>query len=102
MSSEKIIVKIDPDLEEIIPTFLSNRESDITKLNNFFSENDVQQIQVIAHKLAGNAGSYGFDDLGKIGHKMEEACKENKVQEIEALIKEYSDYISRLEVSYSE
>ncbi len=98
--SNKIIVKIDSDLKEIVPMFIDNRHKDLSELDECLSNKNIQSIEVIAHKLAGNAGSYGFMDLGKIGASLEDACKANDLENIKKFILEYKDFMSKLEVEY--
>lgn len=98
--AEKIIVKIDQDLEEIIPSFLENRRKDLIQLDAALADNLLQEIEMVAHKLAGNAGSYGFDDLGDIGRQLESACKENNNTQVKLLCAKYKDYLERIEVVY--
>tara|TARA_Y100000590_G_scaffold470750_1_gene669263 strand:+ start:31917 stop:32249 length:333 start_codon:yes stop_codon:yes gene_type:complete len=98
--SDKIIVKIDSDLEEIIPMFIDNRHKDLKELDEHLVSNDIQSIEVIAHKLAGNAGSYGFMDLSKVGASLEEACKEKNQEDIKKYILEYKDFMKNLEVVF--
>ena len=98
--TDKIKVSVDEDLEEIIPTFLENREKEIEKIKSALANNDIQSIEVIAHKLAGNAGSYGLHDLGEIGVKLEQTCQANDIQAIKDTYEQYCDYMNRLEVVF--
>jgi HPt (histidine-containing phosphotransfer) domain-containing protein len=98
--SEKIVVTIDEDLEEIIPTFLENRKKDLENIAHALNNGDLKTIEVIAHKLAGNAGSYGLHDLGEIGVELEKGCQNEAIEEIKALHQKYTDYMNRLEVVF--
>ena len=97
---EKIIITVDKDLEEIMPMFLTNRNKDIGLLEEAMSSKDFKKIEVIAHKLAGNAGSYGIPDLGDIGSTMESAAGKNEEEAIEGLIQEYKRYLEKLVVEF--
>ncbi len=98
--AEKRKVTIDADLQEIIPSFLDNRKKDIVKLDEFLPAKQYSQIESIAHKLAGNAGSYGFDDLGQIGANLEAACQSLNEAEIANLCLAYKEYLENLEIEY--
>lgn len=100
--SEKIVVTIDADLQEIIPTFLENRRKDIEAIKSALETNDLASIETIAHKLAGNAGSYGLDDLGEIGAKMESACQSGDSGETKDLFNSYCTYLENLEINYED
>ncbi len=75
MSDGKILVNIDPDLEELIPGFLENRSKDLTKLQDAMGKADYQVIQSIGHSLKGVGGGYGFDEMSKIGADIESSAK---------------------------
>jgi hypothetical protein len=98
--SEKIVVTIDADLEEIIPTFLDNRHKDLVKIDQALASKDLKAIESIAHKLAGNAGSYGLDQLGELGASLESSCQEGDKDKVDKLCQEYKDYLSRLEIKF--
>ncbi len=53
MSDEKIIVQVDPDLEELIPGFLENRKLDIEKLRSALNEKDFVNLGLIGHSIKG-------------------------------------------------
>ena len=98
--SEKVKILIDKDIEEIVPMFLDNRQKDLLEIETNLSSKNLTAIEVIAHKLAGNAGSYGFTDMGLIGADMEIACQNENIDEIKNLFEKYKNYLSNLEVEY--
>jgi HPt (histidine-containing phosphotransfer) domain-containing protein len=98
--SEKNIVSVDKDLEEIIPSFLENRKKDLTLLDQAIEQNDFAAIEVIGHKLAGNAGSYGFPDLGEIGCSIELQAEKKNSDTLRELIASYKSYMETLEIKY--
>ena len=97
---EKIIVEIEKDLEPIFGSFLSNREKDITLLNEAISVPDFKAIESIGHKLAGNAGSYGLPDLGEIGAQLEQSAIDTELDKIKEQLNSYQDYLARLEIKF--
>jgi len=99
MSKEKIVF-IDSDLKEIIPGFLENRKKDINQLDDLIQNEQWKQIESIAHKLAGNAGSYGFDELGEIGSQLESACQNRDVELIKQYCGAYNEFMNNLKVEY--
>lgn len=98
--NDTIVVKIDKDLEDIIPSFLENRRKDLEKVKDAISQNDFKTIESIAHKLAGNAGSYGLDDLGEIGMKLEVAASKEEFPLVEELFQNYRDYMNKLTIEF--
>jgi len=98
--SGKIQITIDADLKDIMPTFLSNRIKDLSSILEAIKTNDIKTIQVIGHKLAGNAGSYGLPDLGQIGVNLEMAAIKQDLISIKSLLIEYKNYMEKLEIVY--
>ncbi len=100
MFGNKFEVTVDVDLEDIIPAFLKNRNDDIEKLKELVSLKDLKSIEVIAHKLAGNAGGYGFVELGEVGRRMESAAQSEDLQVISDEFENYKNYMLNLEIKY--
>lgn len=98
--SERIVVKIDADLQEIIPTFLENRHKDLITFEKAMETQDLPAIEAVAHKLAGNAGSYGLPDLGEIGAALERACQKEDAMEVQKLLLDYRNYILNLDIEF--
>lgn len=94
------IVTIDSDLEEIVPGFLENRKKDLLQIQEHLQSSSWAHIESIAHKLAGNAGSYGFNDLGEIGANLEDACQASDIEAIKLYCEQYRDYMESLQVEY--
>lgn len=101
MSDEKIIIQVDPDLEELIPGFLGNRVADIAKLRTALDDNDFVNIQSIGHSTKGVGGGYGFDLMSEIGGEIESAAKENDADKIREKISQLDDYLQRIEIEYA-
>jgi HPt (histidine-containing phosphotransfer) domain-containing protein len=97
---EKFTVEIDEDLEEIVPIFLDNRNKEIILLKQHLADKAINEIQTIGHKLAGNAGSYGFDALGEVGAKLEDASKSENWETIETCINQIENYMAGVEVKF--
>lgn len=100
MSLEKIIVNIDPDLEELISGFLENRIKDIEILKNAASQGDLSALKSVGHNLKGVGGGYGFAKITELGAGIEASAKINDMERINQLISDLADYLQRIEVIY--
>ena len=100
MSGDKIIVKVDEDLEELIPGFLENRNADVQILRDAVANQDLARAQSTGHSLKGVGGGYGFDGLSDLGARIEIAAKEKRLADINSLVDEMADYMERVEVEY--
>ena len=101
MSDEKIIIQVDPDLEELIPGFLENRNSDVAKLRTALDENNFANLQSIGHSIKGVGGGYGFDLMSDLGADIESAAKESNADCIREKINQLADYLQRVEIEYA-
>jgi HPt (histidine-containing phosphotransfer) domain-containing protein len=100
MSDEKIVVKVDPDLEDLIPGFLSNRANDLAALREALTSGNYQSIQSIGHSLKGVGGGYGFTGMSEIGAAIETAAKQQSLEDLQGLIDRFASYLDAVEVVY--
>jgi len=100
MTTEKIIVIIDEDLEDLIPGYMDNRRSDIKNIEAALLSNDLETIRILGHSMKGSGGGYGFDPITDIGAALEQAAKDANNEEIQVQTKALADYIENIEVVY--
>jgi len=98
MKNKKI--KIDKDLKPIIPQFLENRESDITKISNYLKEEKYKEIEIIGHSMKGSGGGYGFDEITEIGKNIEKAAETKDKKKIKKEVKKLKTYLEDIEIRY--
>ena len=99
---KKIIIRIDPDLAELIPIFLENRKKDIKALKMALGGLDFATIQKIGHKIKGSAAGYGFDKISFIGKLLEQTGIKRDKENSRKLVECYSVYIKSIEIRYKE
>lgn len=102
MGKEKITVSIDPDLEDLIPGFLSNRKDDIEKLRTACNSSSLEDLRSIGHSLKGVGGGYGFQKITEIGSEIENHAKSSNLDEIRKLIEDLDEYLDCVEIVYQE
>ncbi|TDJ67754.1 MAG: Hpt domain-containing protein [Proteobacteria bacterium] len=94
---EKIIVKIDPDLEDLIPGFLHNRAKDVRAINDLLDTQDFDAIRLLGHSMKGAGGGYGFDLITEIGDRIEVGALAADTAMIREANAQLDDYLSRVE-----
>lgn len=97
---EKEIVIIDKDLEELIPVFLRNRETDIQKLTKALDENDFETIRIIGHSMKGFGSGYGFHFVSELGKILEEAGENCDRKTTIESIQRLEQYFENIEIRY--
>ena len=96
----KNLVKIDPELREIVPSFIKNRHKDVLEMPEFLKKSDYKAIERVGHGMKGSGSGFGFDVISNIGARLEKASKEKNADDISNCIGELSRYMEHLEISY--
>lgn len=96
----RIIVHIDPDLEDLIPNYLAKRRKDCEKILAALDKNDLETIRILGHDMKGSGGGYGFDAITEIGALLEKSAKEADAEGITREISRLSVYLQQVEVVY--
>jgi HPt (histidine-containing phosphotransfer) domain-containing protein len=99
-SHEPITVHIDPDLEDIVPTFLANRRKDLHTIRTAIAEKDFEVIGILGHRMKGDGGGYGFSAISEIGGAMEMAAGRRDQPAIERSLAQLNDFLARVTVVY--
>ena len=97
---DRIIVSIERDLEDIVPVFLNNRRKDLLTIRTALSQQDFETIKTLGHRMRGDGGGYGFDEIGRIGTIMETAAARGDRFTIDAQAKQLEDFLARVHVEY--
>jgi len=98
--SGPIIVKVDSDLEDIIPGFLQHRQGDIEAILEALEKSDYETIRILGHNMKGAGGGYGFEVITDIGSAIEKAAKISDADEIKRSLNELSMYLEQIEIVF--
>jgi signal transduction histidine kinase len=101
-SAEKVVIHADPEIADLIPKFLDNRQKDINLIESALEKNDFEAIRLLGHSMKGAGGGYGFDGVTEIGKHLEEAAKEADSNKIRNGVHELAEYLRKVEVIYDE
>ncbi len=99
-SSEKIRIRVDTDLQELIPGYLVNREKDLLMYQQALEKDDFDSIALLGHSMKGSGGGYGFNDLSQIGRALEKAAKSRDKESVRKSIIDLTAYLKKLEIVY--
>lgn len=95
-----MIVRVSTDLREFIPEYLEHRKKDAATLKDALARRDFESIRVLAHKLRGSGGAYGFDLITDASAKMEAAAAQKDAAGVEQNLSSLSDYLAQVEVVF--
>ena len=100
MNANSVTVTVAKDLEDLIPTFMKNRTTELDTLRAALGAGDMEQLRQLGHRMKGVGNSYGFEHVSVLGKHIEDGAKANDRAGLEARIVEYADYLSRVQIVY--
>ncbi|MBF0379156.1 MAG: response regulator [Desulfamplus sp.] len=112
--SDPNIIEIDSDLEDLIPSFLIDKKSEMEKISellktpdpcnenqpNLLTENVYKLIQQLGHRLKGGFNMYGFKVQGSISSAIEEAAKNQDFNTIQNNVNLLKSSLNDIQVRY--
>ena len=98
--TEKIIIQVERDLEDLMPLFMDTRKRDMEGLAKGLASNDFAALRLIGHGMKGSGGAFGFQLVTDIGDIIEASALENDAATIEQQFAVLRDYMARVEVQY--
>jgi HPt (histidine-containing phosphotransfer) domain-containing protein len=100
MTDATLTVTVAKDLEDLIPTFMTNRAKEVETLRGAVAAGDFEQLKQLGHRMKGVGRSYGFIAVSDIGKRIEDAAAKADRGSIASAIREYADYLSKVKVVY--
>ena len=97
---EKIKVKVDAEIEDIIPIFFEKLHEEIEAALESLEQGNYEDIQIWGHTLKGAGSGYGFDTISEIGKSLEQAAKTRDSEDARNLVNQLFTYVERVEVVY--
>ncbi|MCC7431213.1 response regulator [bacterium] len=86
----------DLEIQQMTMDFLSNQKTNLEKIKQLIAYEDFKEMERIGHSMKGSGGSFGFNELTKIGAGIEEASHLKDIQRLEILGNELSDYLEKI------
>jgi HPt (histidine-containing phosphotransfer) domain-containing protein len=97
-----IVVKVDPDIADMVPRFLANRSRDVERLREAIGRADAEAVRAIGHTLNGVGGGYGFPAISELGARIEEDGGAGRIDAATRAVDELADYLARVQVETGE
>ncbi len=95
---DRILVRVDPELEADIPAFLEGRRQDVASLREALEHGDFETIRRLGHRMRGSGSGYGFEAITQIGEGLERAGRNRTPDEVPRWLAELADYLERVEL----
>ena len=100
MDESLLKVTVARDLEDLIPVFIKNRHKELDTLRVALAAADFEQLRQLGHRMKGVGHSYGFDHVSTLGKYIEDGALSGDRASLDARIREYADYLARVQISY--
>ena len=98
--TEKLIVKVDRELEDLMPLFMDTCKRDIDALAEGLASNDFASLRTIGHGMKGSGGAFGFEAVTDIGAIIQASALVNDRATIERQLAVLRDYQASVEIQY--
>ena len=95
----KLVVRIDPDLRDLVPVFIAHKREDAHAIVAAIARTDYESLSKLGHRIRGEGGSYGFEELTEIGAALEIAAK-GRDPAIRKSAEELTTYLDSVDIVY--
>jgi HPt (histidine-containing phosphotransfer) domain-containing protein len=92
-------VRVSGELRDLVPRFLANRRLEIGELDAALARGDLEAARRIGHSLRGAGGGYGFDEITRLGARIEAQAKSGG-KDLPEIVRELADYLDSVEITY--
>lgn len=96
----KVTEQVSEELRPLIDRFMHNSRTDLDELRRAMSEGDLETVERLGHNAKGAGYGYGFDGLGEIGKRIEQAAKDRRFEEISKEIDKLDEYLNEVTISF--
>lgn len=94
------VVRPDPDLQDLVPSFLRNRRNELQEMDGALARGDFEFIRRLAHTWKGICRPYGFVHLETLSRILEETGQREDRQEATAIVGEIRTYLDNVRVVF--
>ncbi len=85
-----------PTVSSLTPRYLKNVQKELQELKRAEAAEDYATIQRIGHNLHGTGGSFGFPSITEFGAAMEQAAKDEDMQQARESLLQLENYVQQL------
>ena len=95
---DKIVLRAEPAVKELLPGFLENRRRDLERLRKALRAGDLAAIRDLGQNIRVFSRVYGLEDLTALGEEIRCAAEARSTLRIVDLQGRLADYLSRVEL----
>jgi HPt (histidine-containing phosphotransfer) domain-containing protein len=94
------VVRPDPDLEDLIPSFMQNRKNELAEMESSLGQGDFDLIRRTAHTWKGISRPYGFVHLETLSKRLEVCGESESREDVDQVLSEIRDYLANVRIVY--
>jgi CheY-like chemotaxis protein len=87
------VVRVDPDILDLVPRFVENQKSAATRVVELARSGDFDTVRRIGHNMKGTGKGYGFDVVSACGASLEQAAARTAGEDVERIARELASYL---------
>jgi HPt (histidine-containing phosphotransfer) domain-containing protein len=100
MGEYEIEVIVPKDLEDLIPSFLANRQRELALLTSALVASDLVRLRQLGHRMKGVGCAYGFAPITALGERVEHFVSACDLTSVAECVAQYGDFLSKLRVKF--
>ncbi len=96
-SSQLKMTRLDEIQKMALPVFLSSMKERLQRLHKACQTSDLAEVNLVAHQIAGTAGSFGFPELGDVARAIEQSSlSQENFSEVIILVDKLAHQFSKI------
>jgi CheY-like chemotaxis protein len=92
------VVAVDAELMDLVPLFLDTMRRNLAEMHEALPRGDFETICRHGHSQKGLGSTYGFEELGEMGIRIEDAGNRKDSTEVAALLDAMDAYLATVQV----
>ena len=92
--TEEVVVRVNAVIADLVPGYLDARRSELVDIWDRISNNDLETLKLIGHRLKGSGEGYGFREITLLGAQIEDAACAGDMHIVRAAAARLEEYIS--------
>src|SRR3954466_14601351 len=95
---DKIVLRAEPSVKELLPGFLQNRRRDLERLHEALHAGDLAAVRDVGQNIRCFSRVYGLDELTEMGEEIRAAAESRSTLRVLELQRRLADYLARVEL----
>jgi HPt (histidine-containing phosphotransfer) domain-containing protein len=100
--SSQFEAHVPPELADLVPEFLRNRQRQLEGLRRAVQAKDFDQLRDLANSMIGVGKPYGFPEVSSLGKRIDTSARERDVATAADLVELYAYYLANVRVNLPE